>query len=118
MACPDLYRGSFYLYLYYHPYWVSVDLNWTGLSAVQNRTSNSTGHVILQRFVFVLRKLLISTGFFRTLKMGIFGKINLDLKRLSVIKHVLINRRLTCAFQQGCFISRILIPPYELTAAN
>jgi hypothetical protein len=50
--------------------------------------------------------------------MGIFGKVILDPNRLSVIKHVLINGGLTFAFQQGCVITRTLIPPYELTAAN
>lgn len=77
---------------------------------------SSIRHGMVQRCVFVVRLMLLFSGFFRTFK--IFGKIILGLKRLSVIKHVLINRRLTYALQQGCVITHTPIPRDELTAAN
>jgi len=76
---------------------------------------SSIRHGIFQCCVFVVRLLFLSSGFFRTLK--IFAKIILDLKRLSVIKHVLINR-LTYALQQGCVITRTLIPRYSRPLIN
>jgi hypothetical protein len=46
------------------PFWSSVELRWTALSAVPHPMSSSTRHAVLLCFIFILRKLLLSGGCF------------------------------------------------------